>query len=48
MEMWFSSRLARMIAEERLHGRRQEPIVLGHINFNWLQPVVKSLISLFL
>ena len=48
MEMWFSSRLARMITEERLQGRRQEPIVLDRINFKWLQPMMKNLIGIFL
>ena len=48
MEMWFSSRLARIITEERLQGRRHESIVLDHINFKWLQPMVKNLIGIFL
>ncbi|MGC9394805.1 MAG: hypothetical protein ACP5J4_08115 [Anaerolineae bacterium] len=48
MEMWFSARLARMITEERLRGQRREPTVLDSINFNWLQPMVKNLIGIFL
>ncbi len=49
METWMASYLlAQVITEERLRERRQEPIVLYNINFDWLRPIVKSLISLFL
>jgi hypothetical protein len=49
MEMWMASYLlAQVMTEERLRERRREPIVLYDINFNWLRPIVKSLVGLFL
>ncbi|MEJ5310137.1 MAG: hypothetical protein WHX52_10215 [Anaerolineae bacterium] len=47
MEMWMNSYLlAQIITEERLQQHRREPVVL--FNFNWLRPIVKSLVGLFL
>jgi len=34
--------------EERLRERKREPVVLFNVNFNWLRPIVKSLVGLFL
>ncbi len=49
METWFGAYyVAKVITEERLRERRQEPIVLYDVNFNWLRPIVKSLVGLFL
>lgn len=49
MEMWMNSYLlAQMMIEERLQERKREPIVLYNINFNWLRPIVKNLVGLFL
>jgi hypothetical protein len=49
METWIAtSMLAQAIAEERRNEWKREPIVLFNFNFNWLKPVVKNLIGLFL
>lgn len=49
METWMASYLlAQIMTEERLRERKREPIVLYSINFNWLRPIVKSFIGLFL
>jgi hypothetical protein len=51
MEMWMNSHLlAQIILQERLQERKREPIVLSNfsINFDWLQPIVKGLVGLFL
>ena len=49
METWIATyQLAQVIAEERRNERRREPIVLYNVNFNWLRPIVKNLVGLFL
>ena len=49
MEMWFSTNYtAKVVVEERLHARGQEQVVLERITLNWLRPIVKSLIGIFL
>ncbi|GEM_PF-1075790 len=49
MEMWMNSYLlAQIITEERLQKHKQEPVVLYNFNFNWLRPIVKNLVGLFL
>jgi hypothetical protein len=49
MEMWMASYLlAQIITEERLHKQKQEPIVQHNINFDWLRPIVKNLVGIFL
>ena len=49
MEMWMNSYLvAQIMTEERLQQRKREPIVLYNFNLNWLRPIVKNLIGLFL
>jgi len=51
MEMWMNSfLLAQIMTEERLQERKREPIVLYNynFNFNWLRPIVKNLVGLFL
>ncbi|HOU15320.1 MAG TPA: hypothetical protein PKZ84_19610 [Anaerolineae bacterium] len=49
MENWIASyMLAQVMLEERLRERKREPVVLFNVNFNWLRPIVKSLVGLFL
>lgn len=49
MENWMASyMLAQVMLEERLRERKREPVVLFNVNFNWLRPIVKSLVGLFL
>jgi len=49
MEMWMNSYLlAQIITDERLREHKREPIVLYNFNFNWLRPIVKNLVGLFL
>ncbi len=51
MEMWMNSYLlAQILVQERLQEqeRKREPIVLYNFNFDWVRPIVKNLIGLFL
>jgi len=47
MEMW-AYYVARVVTEERLRERKHKPVEFYNVNFNWLRPIVKNLVGLFL